>query len=164
VTDTAPQQTEAEAMRAAVREELDEVVPHLIAALKRNDGVADLVRRLDDAERRLAARDQRPIVSRLYRLVGLVRRLDLPDEVREMLLEELLDVLRGAGYGEFGVAGEPFDPARHQALDADAIDGTAVVADVYEPGLETLGEVVVPARVRVGGEVPEDHTTEEAEQ
>jgi len=164
VTDTAPQQTESEAMRAAVREELDEVVPHLIAALKRNDGVADLVRRLDDAERRLAARDQRPIVSRLYRLVGLVRRLDLPDEVREMLLEELLDVLRGAGYSEFGAVGEPFDPVRHQALDADVIDGAAVVAGVYEPGLETLGEVVTPARVRVGGDVPEDHTTEEAEQ
>ena len=110
MTDTAPQQSEAEAMRAAVREELDEVVPHIVAALKRNDGVADLVRRLDDAERRLAARDQRPLIARLYRLVGLVRRLDLPDEVREMLLDELLDVLRGAGYSEFGAVGEPFRP------------------------------------------------------
>lgn len=164
MTDTVPQQSESEAMRAAVREELDEVVPHIVAALKRNDGVADLVRRLDDAERRLAARDQRPLIARLYRLVGLVRRLDLPDEVREMLLDELLDVLRGAGYSEFGAVGEPFDPVRHQALDAGALDGAAVVAGVYEPGLETLGEVVIPARVRVGADVPEDHTTEEAEQ
>jgi molecular chaperone GrpE len=164
VIESAPSWNEAESVRAAVREEFDEVVPHLVAALKRNDGVADLVRRLDDAERRLGARDQRPLVARLYRLVGLVRRLDLPDDVRQMLLDELLDVLRGAGYSEFGAVGEPFDPLRHQALDADVIAGAAVVASVYEPGLETLGEVVTPARVRVGGELPADRPTEEAEQ
>lgn len=142
---------EHEAVRAAVREELDAVVPHVLTALKRHDGVADLARRLDDAERRLAARDQRPMVSRVYRLVGLLRRLDLPEDVQTMLVGELLDVLTGTGYSEFGETGEAFDPVRHEALDADAPQGAAVVVEVYEPGLQTLGEVVVRARVRVGG-------------
>jgi len=139
-----------EAVRAVVREELDAVVPYVVTALKRHDGVADLARRLNEAERRLAARDQRPMVSRVYRLVGLIRRLELPEDVHAMLVGELLDVLTGAGYSEFGETAEAFDPVRHEALDAAAPDGAAVVAEVYEPGLKTLGEVVVRARVRVG--------------
>lgn len=136
-------------VRMAVRDELDQIVPHVIAALKRNDGVADLARRLDDAERRLASRDSRPVISRIYRLLGLVRRFELPEDVRTALTSELEDVLRGAGYTEFGAVGDAFDPARHEALDGAAEFGSAVVAKVYEPGLATLGEVVVAARVRV---------------
>ena len=136
-------------VRTALHEELDQVIPHVIGALKRNDAVADLARRLDDAERRLSSRDSRPMISRIYRLLGLVRRFDLPDDVRTALTAELEDVLRGAGYTEFGAVGEQFDPARHEALSGAAEAGSATVAEVYEPGLETLGEVVVAARVRI---------------
>lgn len=92
-------------------------------ALKRNDGVADLARRLDDAERRLASRDSRPVISRIYRLLGLVRRFELPEDVRTALTSELEDVLRGAGYTEFGAVGDAFDPARHEALEGAAESG-----------------------------------------
>jgi molecular chaperone GrpE len=138
------------AVRAMLREELDQVVPHVVSALKRNDGVAELARRLDAADRKLAQRDQRPVIARLHRLLGLVRRTELPDDVHEMLVRELVEMLEGLGYTEFGDVGEPFDPARHEPLDGAAGDGVATVVEIYEPGLEALGEVVVLARVRVG--------------
>jgi hypothetical protein len=137
------------AIAAAVRAEMDQVVPHLVSALKRDDGVAELARRLDVAERRLADHNQRPVIARLHRLVGLVRRYDLPADVRDAVAEELVDTLRGAGYTEFGSVGEVFEPGRHEALDGSAYGGSPVVAEVFEPGLETLGETVVRARVRV---------------
>jgi hypothetical protein len=139
------------AIESAVRAEMDQVVPHLVSALKRNDGVTELARRLDVAERRLADRDQRPVIARVHRLLGVVRRFDMPVEVRDAITEELVDTLRGAGYTEFGAVDEPFDPGRHEALDGSAAGGAPVVAEVFEPGLETLGEIVVRARVRVAG-------------
>lgn len=133
----------------AVRAELDDVLPHVVAALKANDALHEIVRRLDRAEKRLAEREQRPLVGGILRVLHQVRRLDLPPDARELLLAELEGLVVGAGYQEFGEAGEPFDPSRHEALQGQAADGRAVVSEVYELGLETLGEVVIPARVAV---------------
>jgi hypothetical protein len=36
------------------------VLPHLLAAIKRNDAFDGIARRLDKAEKRLAEREQRP--------------------------------------------------------------------------------------------------------
>lgn len=140
----------AVAAAAAVRAELDGVLPHVVRALKANEGVAALVARLDTAERRLAERDRRPLVSRVHRLLSVVRRLELPADVRETLLAEIEEILLGAGYTEFGEIGEPVVAGRHEVIDGEASSVDAVVIHVFEPGLETLAEVVVPARVRVG--------------
>jgi molecular chaperone GrpE len=145
---------------AAMRDELDQILPHVVQALKRHDGVADLSRRLDRAERRLAERESRPLVAGLRRVLVTARRVDLDPQVHEAIVGELERVLVGAGYAEFGEVGEPFDPTRHEAVEtATSPTGSAggtVVTEVLEPGLETLGEIVVPARVLVG---PADTST-----
>jgi molecular chaperone GrpE (heat shock protein) len=137
-------------VRSALRAELDEVLPHVIAALKRHDAVADLARRLDDAEKRLAERNSRPLVAGVRRALNTIRKLDFDSEVKGAILAELERLLVGAGYTEFGEIGESFDPARHDAIAGEAESGAATVQEVFEPGLETLGEIVSPAKVRVG--------------
>lgn len=145
----------ADVVRAAVRAELDEILPHVVTSLKRHDAVVDLSSRLDAAERRLAERDQRPLVSGLRRTLVTVRRLEFDADAKELVVSELERLLVGAGYTEFGEAGEPFDPARHEAIAGEASSDIAVVLEVFEPGMETLGAVLAPARVRVGQRDPE---------
>jgi hypothetical protein len=139
-----------DAVAVAVRQELDQVLPHVVTALKRHDGVAELRRRLDLAEKRLADREQRPLVNGVRRVLGIVRRLDFDPAAKEAISSELERVLVGAGYQEFGEVGEAFDPQRHEVVDGSAGDGQAVVSELHEPGLETLGEVVARAKVGVG--------------
>jgi molecular chaperone GrpE (heat shock protein) len=138
-----------EQLAAALRHELDEVLPHVVNALKRHDGVAELRRRLDLAEKRLTDREQRPLVAGVRRVLGMVRRLDFEPDAKEAIATELERVLVGAGYQEFGEIGESFDPERHEAVAGEAEQGAAVVAELFEPGLETLGEVVSRAKVSV---------------
>jgi hypothetical protein len=133
----------------AIRNELDQVLPHVVTALKRHDGVAELRRRLDLAEKRLADREQRPLVKGVRQVLGIVRRLDFDPDAKEAIASELERVLVGAGYEEFGELGEAFDPQRHEAVDGSAEAGGAVVSELHEPGLETLGEIVVRAKVSV---------------
>lgn len=138
------------ALAEAIRHELDQVLPHVVTALKRHDGVAELRRRLDTAEKRLADREQRPLVNGLRRVLGIVRRLEFDPAAKEAIASELERVLVGAGYQEFGEAGEAFDPQRHEAVEGTAGEGPAVVVELLEPGLETLGEVVARAKVEIG--------------
>jgi len=140
-------------LAVAIRHELDQVLPHVVTALKRHDGVAELRRRLDVAEKRLADREQRPLVNGVRRVLGIVRRLDFEPDAKEAISSELERVLVGAGYEEFGEVGEAFDPQRHEVVDGSAEEGQAVVTELHEPGLETLGEVVARAKVSVGSGV-----------
>jgi hypothetical protein len=139
----------AELVRSSVRDEFDEVVPHLVQALKTNEAAAELARRLDVAERRLAEREARPLVAGVRKVLRTARKLDYDAEVKSALVAELEDLLIGAGYTEFGEVGELFVPGRHRALEGSVTSGPAVVSEVFEPGLETIGEVVIPALVRV---------------
>jgi hypothetical protein len=141
-----------DALPAAVRHEFDQVLPHIVTALKRHDGVAELRRRLDLAEKRLAGREQRPLVAGLRRVLTFVRRLDFDPVAKEAITTELERLLVGAGYQEFGEVGEAFDPQRHEAVAGEAEEGSAVVTELLEPGLETLGEVVARAKVGVASE------------
>lgn len=153
-TESSEAESERSELSLALRHELDQVLPHVVTALKRHDGVAELRRRLDLAEKRLADRQQRPLVNGLRRVLGMVRKLDFEPDAKEAIASELERVLVGAGYEEFGEIGESFDPQRHEAVDGAGGEGAAVVAELLEPGLETLGEVVARAKVEVatGGE------------
>jgi molecular chaperone GrpE (heat shock protein) len=151
VNEESPQEIE-DGLPEAVRQEFDQVLPHVVTALKRQDGVAELRRRLDVAEKRLAEREQRPLVAGLRRVLAQVRKLDFEPKAKEAITMELERLLSGAGYQEFGEGGEPFDPERHEAVAGEAPEGSAVVVDLLEPGLETLGEVVLRAKVEVGSE------------
>ncbi|HEX7245796.1 MAG TPA: nucleotide exchange factor GrpE [Solirubrobacterales bacterium] len=150
--DPAPAANAAEdsELALALRHELDQVLPHVVTALKRHDGVAELHHRLDLAEKRLADREQRPLVNGLRRVLGMVRKLDFDPDTKDAIASELERVLVGAGYEEFGEVGESFDPQRHEAVEGTAGDGPAMIVELLEPGLETLGEVVARAKVEVG--------------
>lgn len=139
-----------EPLAEAIRQELDQVLPHVVTALKRHDAVADLSARLDNAERRLAERERRPLVAGVRRLLSTVRQLEFDPGAKAAIGSELERILLGAGYEEFGETGEVFDPCRHEAIEGEAEHGPAVVIELFEPGLETLGEVVIRAKVRVG--------------
>lgn len=148
----APEASElsSEALAAAVRHELDQVLPHVVTALKRHDSVVELRRRLDLAEKRLADREQRPLINGVRRVLGIVRRLEFDPAAKEAIASELERVLVGAGYQEFGEVGEAFDPERHEVVDGTAGDAPATVTELLEPGLETLGEIVARAQIGVG--------------
>jgi hypothetical protein len=149
-----------DAVVTAVRGELDEVIPHVVSALKRHDATTELANRLDAAEKRLAEREQRPLIAGLRRVLITARRLDFDPKVKEAIVGEMERLLIGAGYTEFGEVGESFDPVRHEAITGGADAGSATVVEVYEPGLETLGETVVRARVKVA---PSDANTPASE-
>ena len=141
-------------VRRAVRDELDAVVPHLVAALKRDRAFDALSARLRETERRLEARRERPMAVAVHRVLCRLRRLSFDDQARAALDAELVEVLTGAGFEEFGSVGEPFDPARHEALAGEAQDGRGVVVELYATGLGCFGQVVTAAQVRVGAEAP----------
>lgn len=142
----------ASQVSALVKTELDKVLPHVVSALKANDATKAMAARLEATEKRLADRANRPVVSHVVQLLNRVRRLDFGDDAKGLITSELEAILVGVGYVEFGEVGDVFDPVRHEAVDGETLeDGAeAVIVTVFEPGLETLGEVVAPARVGVG--------------
>lgn len=136
-------------VRQAIRGELDEVVPHLVAALKRDRAFDALTERLVQAEKRLEARRERPIAVGLLRVLHQLRHLKFELTVKQTLDHELTAVLTAAGFQETGSVGEPFDPARHQPLSGASQGGDVVVAEVYASGLACFDDVIVRAQVRV---------------
>jgi molecular chaperone GrpE len=78
---------------------------------------------------------------------------DLAEGPFVAIAEKLEAVLNRLGLERYGQAGEPFDPAVHEALihaqDADA--DTATVTTVLQPGYRVAARVLRPARVAVAG-------------
>lgn len=137
-------------VRSTIESELDKVIPHVVSALKADQATRAMAQRLESAEKRLADRGNRPIISKLVMVLEKVRRLEFDEAAKSLIVADLEDALVGAGYTEFGEVGDVFDPERHEVLDGSVSMGEAVVLDVLEPGLEVLGDVVVRARVKVG--------------
>lgn len=71
----------------------------------------------------------------------------------------LADTLAREGLERIGVAGEPFDPTTHEAVDhapadpgaGDAAPAGPVIDEVFRPGYRWKGRVIRPAMVRVRG-------------
>jgi hypothetical protein len=138
-----------EAIRAAVHEELDQVLPYLIEALRENKAFAEISERLRAAERRIESRQERPVIIGVHRLLDRVRHLDFDPEVKQAITDDIVVVLGGAGYEETGLAGEEYDPARHDAIAGRALDGEAVITKVHSQGLTCYSDVVVRAKVEI---------------
>jgi hypothetical protein len=136
-------------VREAVRAEFDQVVPHLVAALKRDRAFDDLTRRLADTERRLDARRDRPLAVAVHRLLQRVRRLSMEPETRSALDAEIVATLGRAGFGEFGAVGDTFDPDLHDPIAGRTDGGKGTVAEVLASGLASYRDVVIRAQVRV---------------
>ena len=115
-------------------------------------------RELESAQSRGVARLARELVPTLDNLErALVAAAEAPD-VDEQLIEglrlvhrELLAALERAGIERFGEAGEGFDPALHEAVAHQPVDGAQAgsVVEVYQAGYRLGGAVIRPARVLV---------------
>lgn len=107
-------------------------------ARQRRETIAPFLEVLDDMDRALAASD------------------DASDRMRqgvEMIRDRFLAKLRDQGVTTMTVDGEPFDPARHEAMGVvpvsdPTLDGT--VMDVLRAGYTLDGVVLRPAGVTVG--------------
>jgi hypothetical protein len=139
-------------IRAAVAQELEGILPYVLAAIKRDRAFDELSDRLSKAERRLEARRERPLAVAVHRLLNRMRHLDFDSGIKKSLETEFVRILTDAGFDETGQVGEKYDPSRHEALRGRAIDGKATVTEVDAPGLSSCGDVIVRAQVKV---VPE---------
>jgi molecular chaperone GrpE len=117
-----------------------------------------MARELDGAQSRGVARLARELVPTLDNLErALVAATEAPD-VDEQLIEglrlvhrELVAALERAGIQRYGEAGEGFDPALHEAVAHQPVDGakSGSVVEVYQAGYRLGGAVIRPARVLV---------------
>lgn len=139
----------AEAIRTAVHAELDEVLPYVVEALRRNNAFEEINDRLRAAERRIEARQERPVIVGMHRVLDRVRHLDFDETVKQALEDDIAHVLADAGYQETGQVGEDYDPVWHDAIDGRAMDGKAVVSKVHGYGLTSFGDVIVRAKVEI---------------
>jgi hypothetical protein len=141
-----------EVIRAAVRAEFDEVLPHVVEALRRNNAFDEIADRLRSAERRLEARRERPAIVGVHHVLDRIRHLDFDPAIKRALEDDIVRLLNEAGYEETGQVGEVYDPARQDAIDGRAMDGQAVVVKVHTRGLTSFGDVVVRAKVEISPE------------
>jgi hypothetical protein len=83
-------------------------------------------------------------------MLSRLRRLDFDQDVKESLDAEIVQILASAGISEIGQVSEPYDPARHEALQGHtAADGTAAVVEVLATGLSSFDDVIVRSQVRI---------------
>lgn len=139
----------AEAIRSAVHAELDEVVPYVVEALRRNNAFDEINDRLRAAERRIAARQERPLIIGMHRVLDRLRHLEFDQAIKHALENDIARLFTEAGYQESGQVGEAYDPSRHDAIDGRAVDGKAVVSIVHTRGLTTFGDIVIRAKVEI---------------
>ena len=139
----------ADAIRAAVHAELDEVLPFLVDALRKNNAFGELSERLRAAERRIESRQERPVIIGVHRMLDRIRHLDFDQAVKQAIADDVAQVLDGAGYEETGQVGEAYDPARHDAIAGRALDGDALITKVHSPGLSSYGDVIIRAKVEI---------------
>jgi molecular chaperone GrpE (heat shock protein) len=142
----------AEAVRAAVRAEVEPILPYVVQALDRNSELGNLNDRLRTAERRIAARQERPLVAAVHGLLDRVRHFDFDPDIKSAIEADIVQMLNDAGYEETGRIGEAYDPARHQAIGGQAVDGAARVAEVHTCGLSCFGDVVFRAKVQLAAD------------
>jgi hypothetical protein len=136
-------------VRAAVHAELDQILPYVVDAIKKNNAFDEMKDRLGRAERVVAARRERPLAVAVHRLLIRLRHLDFDQAVKASLDTELVKILTEAGFEEIGRVGEDYDPARHDALGGRVIDGNGTVTEVDARGLGSFGDIVVRAQVQV---------------
>jgi hypothetical protein len=138
-----------DAIRAAVHAEFDEVLPHVVQALRRNNAFEEISDRLRAAEQRIEARQERPVIISVHRVLDRMRHLHFDEAIKQALEDDLTAVLTEAGYAETGRVGEDYHPARHDAIGGRALDGQAVVTKVHAHGLGSFGDVVIRAKVEI---------------
>ena len=134
---------------AEMRQDLDRLVPHLLAALKRNE--VDERQRVSDLERAAKEIPTWPMAVGVNRFLHRMLQTDMEPELRTSIVKELGAILTGAGFSPLGKVGDLFDPERHVIVESESEPGPGewVVSKVYARGLESFGGVVDKAKVMV---------------
>lgn len=159
------EQEDARREQAALQVDVDELVK---AAAKRDEYLALAQRTQADFEnyrKRVAketavaqqrgaaklARELLPALDNLDRALESAAEGDPLLEGVRLVRNELHGALGRVGIESFSPVGELFDPAEHEAMAQQPVDGAASghVAEVYQPGYRMGGEVIRPARVLV---------------
>jgi molecular chaperone GrpE len=117
-----------------------------------------VARELDSAQARGVSRLAKELVPTLDNLeralVVATEAADADEQLIEglrLVQRELVAALGRAGIERYGEAGESFDPALHEAVAHQPVDGAepGTVVEVYQPGYRLAGAVIRPARVLV---------------
>lgn len=108
-------------------------------------------RRIERDLELMVRRGKRDMVLRLLDVVDALERATEWEGSAELITRQLLKVLADEGVKPIECAGQPFDPAVHEAVDVrtDPAVGAPTVTDVLQKGYTWEGEVLRPARVRV---------------
>jgi molecular chaperone GrpE len=107
------------------------------------------------AERGVAklAKELLPALDNLDRALESAAQEDPLLEGVRLVRAELAAALARVGIESYDPTGEPFDPAHHEAIAQQPVEGaeSGTVVEVYQPGYRLNGNVIRPARVVVAG-------------
>jgi len=136
---------------ARIADDLERIAGHLIPFLKAS--YRETQDRLKRAERVIAARQERPAIAGMHGLLSTLRRLDPGTDLKEIMEEGLVNLLGGLGYEEFGIAGDVYDPLRHEPVAGATERGKGRLSKVHRKGLACYDDVMIRAvvEVEVGG-------------
>lgn len=157
VTDAAPEPT-SEPEAAPVTEEVDyeQLARERTEDLQRLQAEYVNYKKRVDRDRHLAKQsgvesvmtDMMPVLD----AIALAKQHDDIAEGGKMIVAEFEKVTTKHGLLTFGEVGEPFDPAKHEALMQVPLDepvDQVTISQVIQPGYELSGRVIRPARVAV---------------
>jgi molecular chaperone GrpE len=154
-------QAEIESLRQEVQDKQD----RLLRALAETDNVRRRAQRDREDYVKYATesllRDLVPVLDNLDRALTAARTAGVGGNVVEgveLIQREMLRVLERAGLARYSAVGQPFDPARHEAIARVVSGETAPDTVVHEtaPGYLLHGRVLRPALVAVAAAPDED--------
>lgn len=157
--------TSADAQLEDLRRQLDDKQDRLLRALAEADNIRRRAQRDRDDYVKYATeslvRDLIPVIDNLDRALDSARSTAGAASVVtgvELIQRELLRVLERSGVTRYSAVGQPFDPARHEAI-ARVVSTEAApdtVVNETAPGYVMNGRVLRPAMVAVAAAPDED--------
>ncbi len=134
---------------AGLARDFDNVLPHLIGALDRDQAFGEISERLRRAEASAEIGLNWVLIDGIHKLLNDTRRLKLDPQFRSAFTPDLRRLLASAGVSEFGRPGDSFDADRHEAIYAAGEGQRFLIAAVHVTGLERAGVVLKRAKVSV---------------
>ena len=120
---------------------------------------ADYVTLLKRLEEERAHAETKGIIKASSQFIAVLDSLERAEAHGEIppafmgIMSQLESGAKALGLTQFGTVGEEFDPSRHEALGQDIVSDLTLdntVTAVLESGWERNGNIIRPAKVRVG--------------
>jgi len=154
---------------AAKTREIAELNDKYLRTLAESENIRKRARQQSEETIRLQRenllRDILPIVDNLERAVQAAQGATQADAIVqgvEMVLRSLLDLLKSHGVSQLSVVGQPFDPARHEAVDQveSAEHPPNTIVSEFHRGYLIGDRMLRPARVTVAKSVTDGGSPE----